>query len=99
MNTQQNINNVQQNEKLTIIQDHSLKIMEAFRDYPVDYIRTVLQMTVATALIEYSGKEYNGEFSWNVVDAIDNSVKFLENVQALIKINNQTNGGIVIAEA
>lgn len=95
-----NIYNVQQAHKQELINDHSLKVMGAFSEYPMDYVLCVMQQAVATALIEYSGKETpEGNWNWNVVEALDNSSKFKENVDALIKVNHQNNSGLVIVEA
>ena len=94
-----NIYNVQQAHKQQLINEHSLKIMEAFSEYPMDYVLCVMQQVVATALIEYSGKETpEGNWNWYVVEAIDDSHKFQENVEALLKMNHQNNSGLVIVE-
>lgn len=94
-----NIHNVQQNAKLTAINNHSLKVLEAFSEYPMDYILCVLQTTVATALIEFSGHEdADKNWKWNFTEAIDNASKFDENVKALITMNHQNNTGLVIVE-
>lgn len=87
----------QQIRKQQLINDHCVKLLEAFNEYPTDYVICVLQLAVATSLIEYGGKETpDGKFDWSIIEAIDNSRRFQENVDALMKMHYQSNDGRVI---
>lgn len=88
---------LEQQKRFKLQQEQAVAIMESFSEWSLDHVLNVLQMTVAAAIIEYSGQETeDGKFDWSIVKAIDSSMKFRENVDALIRMNHQNNEGSVI---
>lgn len=88
---------LEQQKRFKLQQEQAVAIMDSFSEWSLDHVLSVLQMTVAAAIIEYSGQETeDGKFDWSIVKAIDSSMKFRENVDALIRMNHQNNEGSVI---
>ena len=82
-----NIEAIQENSKMSLVQDQSVKLMEALQDYPIEHILNVVQTMAASAIIEYSGKEdKEGNWKFDVKEAFSNSEKMKDNVDAFIHL-------------
>ena len=82
-----NINAVQENAKMSLVQEQSMQLMEALKDFPIEHVLNVCQTMTASAIIEYSGKEdKKGDWKFNVQDAFNNCEKMKDNVDAFIHL-------------
>ena len=87
LNKEANINAVQENAKMSLVQEQSVKLMEALQEYPIEHVLNVCQTMTASAIIEYSGKEdKDGNWKFDVKEAFSNSEKMKDNLDAFIHL-------------